>query len=146
MQIRISYLVLNKIHKKFGRHKKNVSAFSYMIKDGGQDVIKKTVCFCIMLMNVILFPFFILAVVILWGEAFLLLFRALIVKTLMETMLLINPYLYMLVGIWIMSNFVIYFHIEKDLSEKSRKVYELFNILLYVFIPILVCYLECSLK
>lgn len=68
-----------------------------------------------MLMNVILFPFFILAVVILWGEAFLLLFRALIVKTLMETMLLINPYLYMLVGIWIMSNFVIYFHIEKDL-------------------------------
>lgn len=109
-------------------------------------MIKKTVCFCIMLMNVILFPFFILAVVILWGEAFLLLFRALIVKTLMETMLLINPYLYMLVGIWIMSNFVIYFHIEKDLSEKSRKVYELFNILLYVFIPILVCYLECSLK
>ena len=109
-------------------------------------MIKKTVCFCIMLMNVILFPFFILAVVILWGEAILLLFRALIVKTLMETMLLINPYLYMLVGIWIMSNFVIYFHIEKDLSEKSRKVYELFNILLYVFIPILVCYLECSLK
>ena len=109
-------------------------------------MIKKTVCFCIMLMNVILFPFFILVVVILWGEAFLLLFRALIVKTLMETMLLINPYLYMLVGIWIMSNFVIYFHIEKDLSEKSRKVYELFNILLYVFIPILVCYLECSLK
>ena len=99
-----------------------------------------------MLMNVILFPFFILAVVILWGEVFLLLFRALIVKTLMETMLLINTYLYMLVGIWIMSNFVIYFHIEKDLSEKSRKVYELFNILLYVFIPILVCYLECSLK
>lgn len=109
-------------------------------------MIKKTVCFCIMLMNVILIPFFILAVVILWGEAFLLLFRALIVKTLMETMLLINPYLYMLVGIWIMSNFVIYFHIEKDLSEKSRKEYELFNTLLYVFILILVCYLECSLK
>lgn len=99
-----------------------------------------------MLMNVILFPFFILAVVILWGEAFLLLFKALIVKTLMETMLLINPYLYMLVGIWIMSNYVIYFYIEKDLFEKSRKVYELFNILLYVFIPILVCYLECCLK
>ncbi len=109
-------------------------------------MIKRNIYFCIMLMNVILLPFFILAITILWGEAFLLLFGFSFIKTLMDTMLLINPYLYTLVGIWIISNYVIYFYIEKDLSEKSRKVYELFNILLYIFIPILVCYLECSLK
>ena len=109
-------------------------------------MIRKNVCLFIMFINVMLLPFFFLVVAILWGEAMLLISGFSIVKALTPTMLLINPYLYRFVGIWTMSNFAIYFCVKEDLSEESRKGYELFNTLLYVFIPIVVCYLECSLK